>query len=131
MNWFLILLLLIYGAIPLWILLQVFQVENKRIRKNRIKYAIPSLILTIINITALGYYFCFKHIPFIRWDDNTYLIPGLALLLVIIIWNSGKKQEKFIQMDITGEEIERIRFKKGDSNRHSLTISSEDEDEML
>lgn len=131
MSWFLILLLLIYGAIPFWIILQVFQTLNKRIRVNRIKHAIPALILAIINISGLCYYWCFGHIPFINWEDKTYLIPGLALLLVIIIWNSGRKQEKFIQMDITGEEIERVRFRKSSTNRQSLTISSEDEGEML
>lgn len=122
---------LFYALIPIFILISAFKTDNVQIRKNRICHAIPALVLTLINIGMFSYYFLTKKIFFISQDDFTFLIPGLLLLVTLIVWNAGRRYEKVIQMKITSEEIERVRFRKGDSSRQQITISSNDDEEML
>lgn len=122
---------LIYALVPVALLLRCFQAIDKRIRACRIRYAIPSLLLTLINIGTFLYHWFVQKVPFFRFDNLTFLLPALALLLVLIIWNAGRRKEKIIQAEITSDEIEKVRFQKWTNHRQQITVTSSDEDELL
>lgn len=130
MSGFVFFAILAYSVFPIWVLLMVPQVTEKQIQISRMKHAIPAFLLTLINISVLIYYWYFKKLPFIREGTYLFLIPPLFLLLVVIVWNAGRRQEKFIQMDLAGKEIEKVRFRKGAESRHVIA-SSIDDAEML
>lgn len=130
MNHFFIWIMLAYSIFPIWIIIMIPQATERQVVISRIKHAIPALLLTVMNISALIYYLRFQKIPFMIEGTYLYLIPPLFLLLVAIVWNAGRRTEKWIQMELAGREIERIRFQKGAKSRHVIA-SSIDDAEML
>lgn len=130
MDGFVFFIILAYSVFPIWILLMIPNVVEKEILISRIKHAIPAFLLTVINISVLIYYWYFEKLPFMKEGTYLFLIPPLFLLLVVIVWNAGRRQEKFIQMDLAGKEIEKVRFQKVAGSRH-IIASTADDVEML
>lgn len=122
---------LIYAIIPVLIVLNIAKTDNKRIRKCRLLYGIPAIILTMINVGGFLYNEFYKKISFFSENTYAFLIPGLSLLLVIIVYNSGKKYEKIIQTEIASSEMDRLRNSGTSQKRHSVILSNEEEIEKL
>jgi len=125
-----LIIFLIYALIPIFILIRVPKTLDKKIKFCRFRYAIPALVLTIINVS------CFIYAQFIGeftlFEENPYafLLPGLSLLLVLIVFNAGKRQEKILQASLTEREIEKVRFQKGSAKRKQIVISTDRGEEI-
>ncbi len=130
MNGIILGISLIYALIPILIIFRIFKVVEKKIRFCRFLYAIPAILLTIVNVSIFVYHYFIAE--FTLFDGNSYafLIPALALLLVLIVYNSGRRQEKILRTELAGQEIENVRFRKGDSLRNQLVITSSESDEI-
>ena len=126
-----LMIFLIYNIIQLLIVLNIPKTDNKKIRKCRLLYGIPAIILTIINVVGFLYNQFYQKIDFFRENPLAFLIPGLSLLLVLIVYNSGKREEKMIQIEIASDEIDKVRNSRASQKRHSLIFSKEEEIEKL
>jgi len=126
-----LIMFLIYALIPVMIILNITKTDNKKIRKYRFIYGIPAIILTIFNVSLFIYNQFYKKITLFDENSFAFLLPGLSLLLVLIIYNSGRKQEKIIQTEIAATEIEKARNIRINNKRHNVVLSYEEEIEKL
>lgn len=126
-----LIIFLIYAIIPVLIVINIAKTDNKKIRKCRLLYAVPAIILTIVNVIGFLYNEFYQKINFFSENPYAFLLPGLSLLLVLIVYNSGKKQEKMIQIEIASNEIDKVRNSGASQKRHNVIFSKEDEIEKL
>ena len=126
-----LIMFLIYALIPVIIILNITRTDNKKIRKCRFIYGIPAIVLTIINVSLFIYNEFYKKLELFEENSLAFLLPGLSLLLVLIIYNSGRKEEKLIQTEITASEIEKVRNIRTVNKRHQVVLSREEEIEKL
>lgn len=122
---------LIYALIPIIIVLNIFFTDNKKARRCRFVYAIPAIILNIINISFFVYHNFYKKITIFKESRFFFLVPPLLLLLVIIFYHSGKKEERIIKTEIMSLEIDKIKDTRGFNKNYNLVLSYPDDDEKL
>lgn len=122
---------LIYALIPVLIVLNIANTDNNKIKRCRLLYGVPAIILTMINIFVFIYDQFYKKVKFFDENSFTFLLPGLSLMLVLIVYNSGRRQEKIIQTEIASNEIERLRNNSVSSKRHDVVLSNEEIIEKL
>lgn len=126
-----LIIFLIYALIPMLILINITQTDNKKIKKCRLIYGIPAIILNIINVGGFIWHHFYQKITLFQDNLLFFLIPGLSLLLVLIVYNSGKRKEKIIQTEIASEEIEKVRNNSSSQKKHDVILSGDDIIEKL
>lgn len=126
-----LIIFLIYALIPVLIAINITRTDNKRIKRCRLIYGIPAIILTIVNVSGFLWHNFYQKITLFQDNSLFFLVPGLSLSLVLIVYNSGKKQEKIIQTEIASSEIDRVRNSGTSQKRHDVILSSDDEIEKL
>lgn len=126
-----LIMFLIYALIPVIIVLNIFKTDNKKIRKCRFIYGIPAIILTIVNVSLFVYDQFYESLTIFEENSFMFLVPGLFLLLVLIIYNSGRREERIIQTEIASSEIEKVRDVGKMNKRHNVILSHEEEIEKL
>ena len=126
-----LIIFLIYALIPVLIAINITRTDNKRIKRCRLIYGIPAIILTIVNVSGFLWHNFYQKITLFQHNSLFFLVPGLSLSLVLIVYNSGKKQEKIIQTEIASSEIDKVRNSGTSQKRHNVILSSDDEIEKL
>lgn len=123
-------LFLLYALIPVLILLRIPRTVDKSILWCRFRYAAPAMILTVINVGCFLYHYLVKPLTIFKENPYAFLLPGLLLAVVLIIYNSGRKQEKLLQTEVTSREIERVRFKKSSDQATNIIIQMDDVEQI-
>jgi len=126
-----LIMFLIYALLPVIIIINITKTDNKKIKKCRFIHSIPAIILTLINISYFIYDQFYKKITLFQEYNYAFLLPGLSLALVLIIYNSGRKKEKLIQTEIATEEIEKVRNVSSNNKRHDVILTQDEEIEKL
>ncbi len=124
-----LIIFLIYFIIPLIILIKIPVASNKKIKRNRILYAIPAAILTLLNI-GYGIYLWQTDQWSILDEPSSLFVPGVLLLFVIIISNIGKKKERILQSELASQAIEDARYAKPLTANMSLIVDSSANEEI-
>ena len=119
---------LIYALLPVIIVIRVPRTTDKRIKKCRLRYAIPAIILTTLNVAYFIYTQFIDEFHVFDESEYAFLLPGLSLALTLIVFNAGLREEKSIHKQLTGEEIEQIRFRKTSTSRTQLSLDLEEEE---
>lgn len=119
----------VYFIVPICIIFTIRGTADKKIKKCRIRYATPAIILTVLNIVGAIYLWQAEKLDLLK-EPSSFFIPGIILLFVIIIYNVGKKQERLLQTEIASVAIENARYAKSSSMTQSIIIDSRNEEEI-
>lgn len=121
---------IIYAIIPIILLLKLGKIIEPKIKKCRILYSIPAILLTGFNIVAGIYLYGTDQWSKLE-DPSAFFIPGIFLLITIVIYNLGHKQEKIMQAELAEKAIEKVRYSKKSQGQSQIVIKSTDEIEKL
>lgn len=115
--------------IPLVIFFLSFNTLDKKIRNNRLKYAIFSVLSIFVNGYLVYYEFVvgnvsdmqiFLDYPFLQ------LSPTVLVVISFIFYKKGKSKEAIIDADRISNSVEEMRFRKR-SQRTSIDIATSDD----
>ena len=114
--------------IPLVIFFLSFNTLDKKIRNNRLKYAIFSVISVFVN----GYFVYYEYIngsvsDIQLFDDYPYLqlLPVVLVVISFLLYKKGKGKEAVINADRISNSVEEMRFRKR-RERATIEITTDD-----
>lgn len=116
-------------VIPLVIFFLSFNTLDKKIRNNRLKYAIFSVVSILVN----GYLVYHEFVVGSVSDMQVFLdypllqlIPTVLVVISFMFYKKGKSKEAIIDADRISNSVEEMRFRKR-RERTSIDIATSDD----
>ncbi len=117
------------ASIPLVIFFLSFNTLDKKIRNNRLKYAIFSILSILVNGYLVYHEFIVGSVSDMQvFLDYPYLqlVPTVLVVISFMFYKKGKSKEAVIDADRISNSVEEMRFRKR-SQRTSIDIATSDD----
>lgn len=116
-------------VIPLVIFFLSFNTLDKKIRNNRLKYAIFSVVSILVNGYLVYHEFVVGSVSDMQVFLDYPLLQLISTVLVVIsfmFYKKGKSKEAIIDADRISNSVEEMRFRKR-RERTSIDIATSDD----
>lgn len=116
--------------IPLVIFFMSFNTLDKRIRNNRLKYAIFSVFSVLVNGYLVYYEFVVGSVsdmPIVVDYPLLQIVPTVLVLISFIFYKKGRSKEAIIDADRISDSVEEMRFRKRSERTAIDIVTSDDE----
>ncbi len=116
-------------VIPLVIFFLSFNTLDKKIRNNRLKYSLFSILTIFINGYLTYYEFVVGSVNDIKlFVDFPYLqiLPAILVLISFLFYKKGHSKEAIINADRISNSVEEMRFRKR-RERAAIEITTDEE----